>query len=326
MNEITTTYIEIVNEKGLKIILSDLGAAIYAIYVNDVPMTLSPADLLDFEKPRTYHGKSIGRVAGRIKDGKFEINGKQYQVELNEAGTKTLHGGFNGVSTKIFDYKTLELDDKTIVDFHYLSKDNEAGFPGALDINVKYTIYHDELSIKIEFDAFASEDTLCKLTNHAYFCLGSHKIDELKLQLNCPSFIEVDNETLIPLRDVSVEERPCCDFREGKYIVQDIENPYLKDSCTKGYDMHFNFEEIKTEIPQIILSNNEYQMEITTNFQGTQIYSDNFINEIPFLTNDVDHHRRGVAIEPQDSHLYDHILRKDEHYSRFIKYTFKVKN
>ena len=132
--------------------------------------------------------------------------------------------------------------------------------------------------------------------------------------------------TLIPLRDVSVDARPCCDFRKAKLIAQDIDDPYLKDSCTKGYDMHFNFESIQTDNPQIILSTDKYEMNIITDFQGTQIYSDNFKNTAPFITNEIDHTRRGVAIEPQDSHLYDHILRKDEYYYRFIKYIFKTKN
>lgn len=324
--ETETTYLEIVNNKGLKVILSDLGASIYAIYINDVIMTLSPKEIKDFGQIGVYHGKTIGRVAGRIKDGKFSINNKEYQVELNEAGIKTLHGGFNGISTKIFDYETMELEDKTVINFHYLSEDGEANFPGALDINVRYIIPNDELTLTIEFDAVSSDDTLCKLTNHAYFCLGSSKIDELKLRINSPSFIEVDNETLIPLRDVSVLDRPSCDFRESKYIVRDIDDPYLKDSCTKGYDMHFNFEKIDTVNPQITLSNDNYEMNITTDFQGCQIYSDNFTNSIHFISNETDNRRRGVAIEPQDSHLWEHILRKDELYHRFIKYTFSVKN
>lgn len=318
--------IEIKNSKGLRVLFTDLGAAIYAIYVDNTIMTLTPKNLLKFEERGIYHGKTIGRVAGRIKDGEFVLNNKTYHVEKNEAGTKTLHGGFNGLSTKIFDYELKEFEDKSIINFHYISPDGEAGFPGILDINVRYTIFDEDLSLLVEFDAVSSEDTLCKLTNHAYFCLGETTIDPLKLQINSPSFIEVDEKTLIPLRDVSVNDRKCCDFRNTKYIIEDIENPYLKDRCTKGYDMHFNFENIQIDSPQITLSTDKYEMNIYTDFQGAQIYSDNFTNSIPFITNEIKDRRRGVAIEPQDSHLYDHILRKDEHYHRFIKYSFKVKH
>ena len=119
----------------------------------------------------------------------------------------------------------------------------------------------------------------------------------------------------------SVSEVPSCDFSSLKPILKNIDDERLG----LGYDMHFNFNQIKTDEPQITLANDKYQLDIYTDFQGTQIYSDNFVRDTKFINNEVETTRRGVAIEPQDSHLWDHILRKDVYYKRFINYKFTVK-
>lgn len=313
-------FIEVTNDQNFKVQLTDLGASIYGIFINDIPMTLTTKDEKDFLKVSHYHGKTIGRYAGRIKDHQFELNNKIYITEENEPN-KTLHSGPSGISTKYFAYEIKEGDDSsTLVIFKYHSPALEAGFPGNMDITVTYNIKKG-YELEIRFEAICDEDTLCKLTNHSYFCLGSKNLNGVSLKLNSSSFVETEKGTLIPLKDTSVSEVPSCDFSSLKPILKDIDDERLG----LGYDMHFNFNQIITDKPQITLTNDKYQLDICTDFQGTQIYSDNFVRDTKFINNEVETTRRGVAIEPQDSHLWDHILRKNVYYKRFINYKFTVK-
>lgn len=311
-------FIEITNKDNFKVILTDLGASIYGIYINDIPMTLTTVDEKDFLSISHYHGKTIGRYAGRIKDHQFELNNKIYVTEENEPN-KTLHSGSNGLSTKYFSYEIIKEDDTTTVIFKYHSPHLEAGFPGNMDITVTYVIKNN-YEFNVTFNAISDEDTLCKMTNHSYFCLGNKNLEGISLRLNSTSYVETEKGTLIPLKDTTVKEVPSCDFTTLKPILKDIDDERLD----LGYDMHFNFTETVTDKPQVTLVSYKYQLDICTDFQGTQIYSDNFVNTAKFVNNEIETTRRGVAIEPQDSHLWDHILRKGVTYNRFINYKFSV--
>lgn len=308
-------FIKIKNE-SLTINLCNLGASIYSIYYKGVLMTQTPKNVEDFKKINLYHGKTIGRVANRIEYGNIIINDKTYQISVNE-GLNTLHGGQDGLSCQFFNYYFTNDNEKVIVTFEYLSQDGESGFPGNLHLKVKYIIFENTLSI--EYYADSDEDTLCNLTNHTYFCLGEDNINNLSMYLDSDKYIKTRRTDLIPIRIEKVPQY--LDFSTMKAINKDINNINLLNAKTNGYDHHFCFKCKAKNTPQIKLSSTNYQLEISTNFSGVQIYTDNYEDGIEYL-NSKDLKRRGVAIEPEDSHLDDRLLKKGTEYYRYIKYSF----
>lgn len=307
-------FIHLKNDIGFELVITNLGASIYQIKFHGKDMVLTTINVSDFKKDAVFYGKTIGRVAGRYKDGILDLNGKKYILSTNEL-KNTLHGGKHGLSTKIFDCELHKLLDGMEVIYSYLSPDLESGFPGNVKFKIIYHFYEKKSEFDIEFLAKSDADTPINLTNHSYFNLGADSIDQLELKMNASQYIDVD-DTLCPIKIQNCE--PCRDFKTRKYVVKDIEDSILKK--TDGYDNYFVFDHPNKE-NKVYLWSKEFEMIITTDFIGTQIYSDNFNNQALTTSSSLSR-RRSVAIEPSDSHLSNRILKKNELYNRYIKYSF----
>ena len=282
----------VIKNEYLEVTLCSLGASIYRIIYDGKDMVITPRDKNDFYKTSVYYGKTIGRLCGRIV---AEQKGN-LKPQANEEGV-SLHGGFDGLSTKEF-----IVDAKpTFAEFHYLSKDGEAGYPGNVVFRVRYELIDD--SLIVSFFAITDKPCLLALTNHAYFCLGEDKLNNLYLQMENDKYIVTDDK-LLPVKYESIPDK--WDFTKGKKLSE-----------TDDIDNYFLFKEKKVQ-----LSSNKYSMNISTNFVGTQIFTDHWIDNIDVYSSKEKVHR-SVAIEPQDSQLERKELLPNEHYERYIKYTFK---
>jgi len=310
--------IEVLNKIGFKVIFAKLGASIYSIEYKGKQITLTP-NFEDFKKTGLYHGKTIGRVGNRIKGNKIVCDNKEYIIENNE-GDNTLHGGINGISSKNFDYLINEEKDYTEVIFSYLSPDLESGFPGNLAIKVIYKIFENTAKIKLNLKANTDKETLCSLTNHAFFMLGEEDETNLKLTIKASTYILPRKEDLIGICREKVPNY--LDFKDGRMIMKDINHPVLMDGKTQGYDHHFFFDKVGINEENIILESKKIRMKIFTDYSGCQIYTDNYPDNIKFLNTDKTI-RRGIAIEPQESHLDLHYLRPGENYNHTIIYLFE---
>ena len=286
-----TKFVVIKNEH-LEVTLCTLGASIYRIIYDGKDMVLTPKDKNDFFKSNIYYGKTIGRVCGRIEAKPFlNINPQD-----NERGV-SLHGGCDGLSTKEF-----SVDAKpTFAEFHYLSKDGEAGYPGNLILRVRYELIDN--SLIVSFYAVTDKQCLLALTNHAYFCLGESTNENLSLRMENDKYIVVDDR-LLPVRYENVPEK--WNFTKGKFLSE-----------TGDIDNYFLFNEKRVE-----LSSKKYSLNIVTNFEGTQLFTDHWLDNVEVYSSDEKLHR-SIAIEPQDSQLDRKELLPNEHYERYIKYTFK---
>lgn len=282
----------VLKNEYLEVTLCSLGASIYRIIYDGKDMVLTPRDKNDFYKTSVYYGKTIGRLCGRIV---AEQKGN-LKPQANEEGV-SLHGGFDGLSTKVF-----IVDAKpTFAEFHYLSKDGEAGYPGNIVFRVRYELIDD--SLIVTFFAITDKPCLLALTNHAYFCLGEDKLNNLCLQMENDKYIVTDDK-LLPVKYESIPDK--WNFTNGKKLSE-----------TGDIDNYFLFKEKKVQ-----LSSNKYSLNISTNFVGTQIFTDHWIDNIDVYSSKEKVHR-SVAIEPQDSQLERKELLPNEHYERYIKYTFK---
>ena len=304
-------------DKDIEITFSNLGASIYSIVINGKYMTLTPKDVEDFKNPKVYHGKTIGRTANRIKGNVIKISNKNHELKNNE-GENVLHGGKDGLSNQIWNY---ELSDNEIR-FSYMSKDGESGYPGNLFVRVIYTLDLENKIIDVDYSAQSDEKTLCSLTNHAYFTLGEDNIDNLQLFIAGKTYILPDPQDLVGVRKENVPDY--LDFTTPKLIKEDINNASLQNSRTKGYDHYIYFDEIN-DANQVILNGDKYQLSIKTNFEGVQIYSDNYEDGVKYFGTSEDIHR-GIAIEPSDNHLELHLLEPNTAYKKHIRYQFFEKS
>lgn len=116
--------------------------------------------------PHPYFGAIIGRYANRIAGGKFEIDGITYQVSQNE-GENTLHGGEVGWDKVIWRVKEHTSNSLTLA---HTSPDGDQGFPGKVEVEVKYKISGSALDIS--YRATTDKPTVINLTNHSYFNLN----------------------------------------------------------------------------------------------------------------------------------------------------------
>lgn len=309
-------YIQAETKSGLKVVFSSLGASIFSIHFNGEIMSENPASTKDFLKPNIYHGKTIGQIANRVKDGKVIINDVTYQITPNE-GPTALHGGPGGLSQHCFGIQRFQKDGNLTIIYSH-EKPKKGGYlPGKVNYLVAYTLSDDSTSIRVDYRASSDEDTIIALTNHTFFCLGDENIDDLKMMIPSHRFIHPDESLLIP-----VEERdivPCLDFNKKKPLIKDIDDPYLLNSRTKGYDHSFILDK-----NTLLLDNNKYSLEVETNFKTVQIYTDNYSDGVK-MSNSPYELRRGVAIEPQDSLLNREVIKKRTPYERYIIYTFKKK-
>jgi len=165
----------------------------------------------DYVKTPYQVGKTIGRVAGRIKDANFQINGRDYQMEQNE-GENFLHGGSHGLQYQNFEAQVIS--DHGVMFSHTVH--GEDGFPGTLKVNVVYTLNDDD-EVSIVYGGRTDEDTLFNPTCHVYFDVDDDEnIRQQKLQINADHFLDVDDGKA-PTGELLATEGPY-DFKKPRAI------------------------------------------------------------------------------------------------------------
>lgn len=197
-------------DNGFKVSLANRGAIIQDIIKNGKSMVCGFEDPKRYyEKSNPFFGTTVGRVANRIGNSVFKLNGKEYKLESNE-GPNTLHGGFAGYDKQMFFgpiAKQSKADGKVIntFEFSYLDKDGMNGFPGDVEAVIKYTI--DEESVGIEFignhlSTSPAEATILNLTNHSYFNIsGTDSTDGTIVKSVTNKQLEV-NDALLPTGNI----------------------------------------------------------------------------------------------------------------------------
>lgn len=226
-----------------------------------------------------FFGATIGRYGNRIKNGQFTLDGKKYQLDVNN-GPNTLHGGKGGFHNVMWEGK--QLGDSAVA-FTYTSADGEMGFPGTLQARVTYTLTNDN-AMKMDYEATTDKKTVCNLTNHAFFNLngsGSGTINNHILQINANEYTPVDS-TLIPFGKMeSVTDTPF-DFTTPTAIgarVMDTTNKQL--NYGKGYDHNYVLRATDgttiTHAATVTGDASGITMDIYTIEPGLQFYGGNFM-------------------------------------------------
>ena len=199
-----STFINIKNDVGLEIELCSMGAAIYSIRYGERLLTFAPEDKELFLHNLGYYGKTVGRIAGRVKDGLLKIHDKTYQLDINEHGKNTLHSGKASWAFVDFKFEIKEEKDGINIIFTHFSKALEGGFPGDAFATITYFVYFDKPQFELIHHVDVSEDTIIALTNHAYYSIAKPGNIVLDHYLTIPAdkYIHVDDLLILQGEDV----------------------------------------------------------------------------------------------------------------------------
>ena len=311
------TFIEIFLNK-FKVTLSTLGASIYEIDRNGDVLTLTPSKYDDFLKDNIYHGKTIGPVANRIKNAELKIDDNLFCFTPNE-NNNLLHSGIHGFSNTIFEYEICEINGDLLVIFSTFASNSYDGFPGERSVKITYKISENgSLNLLIIYDVFSDAKTLLKMTNHTYFNLGEQNIGNLSLKVPSKFYIRPDDNDLLPISKEQIID--CLDFSDKKKLSDAINNEFLKKVRANGID-HFIYFDSHINDVRLSLESTKYLLELKTDFEGVQLYSDNYEDNVSYKSIST-LKNRGLAIEPSDSHL-DYNL--TQVYQRYISYKISLK-
>ena len=271
------------NSKGTKAVILTLGATLDKLIIKNKDGVFTDVlvghDDIDGHVNRSdYQGVVVGQFANRIKDGKFTIDGTQYNVTCNEKGITCLHGG-GEYSSAIWD---AIITDDNAVELTYFSPDGKEGFPGNVKVTVTYTLTDDN-ALSIGYSAVSDKKTIINLTNHAYFNLNGYKCNtalDHTVTINADFYTPID-EISIPTGELAPVEGTPFDFRTAKTIGKDIECDHIQLKNGNGYDHNFCINGFDGTLKTAaIATGNEsgITMEVKTTLPGIQFYTGNFLD------------------------------------------------
>ena len=236
---------ELRNRAGTAIRFIPLGGIITAIEVADRTgrhdnIVLAFADLGQYASQTIYLGATItGRYANRIANARFVLDGNEYRLAPTD-GTSCVHGGRIGFDKRVWSVEPSADDPGRAALLRYTSPDGEEGFPGKLDIAVRYTL-SDNNSFRIDYSATTDAPTIVNLTNHAYFNLRGLPSGDILghvLEIAADRYTPAD-DILIPTGEIAIVAGTPFDFRQPRAIGDRIRTPHPQIIAGRGYDLNY---------------------------------------------------------------------------------------
>jgi len=223
-------------------------------------------------------GSTVGRYANRIANGKFSLDGVEYNTPLNN-GKNTLHGGPAGWHSVVWNTEILKGTEFPSVKFSYVSPDMEEGFPGTVNAELIYT-WTDKNEIIMDYSCTTDKKTVINMTNHAYFNLhgaGNGDILDHEVTIKASAFTPVDS-FMIPTGEIRPVAGTPFDFNTPHTVGERIGENYDQLILGNGYDHNYvldNKEEVDATVYEPVSGR---MLEIITDQPGLQLYTGNFLN------------------------------------------------
>ncbi len=298
------------NASGMVARVTEYGATLTELWAPDRDGTLADVvlgyeRLDDYVGAPFYLGATLGRVANRIANGKFTLDGQTYSLATNRAPNH-LHGGVRGFDKRIWTSRPGAAGTRAIgggsaasVTFTYTSPDGEEGYPGTLTVTVAYTLT-DANELRIDYTATTDKPTPINLTNHSFFNLaGSGTILDHVLTLNADRSTPVST-SLLPTGEIAPVIGTALDFTRPRRIGDRIEE---MRSFANGYDHNFVLNG-SGGTPALAARVEEPRfgriLEIWTTEPGVQFFTGNrFDGTFPGVGGAVYQRHAGFALEPQ---------------------------
>ena len=344
--EIAELY-TITNKNGMSVNLSTFGATIVGIKVPNkdghfIDVTHGYKNVTPYEKsPIGHAGGTIGPYANKISEGKFIVNGEEYQLDCNKDNGKShSHGGKNGLDIQNWRAKTL----KDGIEFTYKTKDLANGYPGDVKYRVIYRL-DDDNNLHIQYKVKSNKDTIVNLTNHNYFNLdGAENTQEnsvLDHIVHLPNSTKITpvNSMGIPKGEFMETKNTPFDFSTPQKIADVINLEHEQLKIGKGFDQNYCVDNYDgknlIEVANVKSEKTGIKLQVYSNLPGFQFYTANNLGK---STQPTGKHgkkyekRSGFCIEPQfypnaintENFKEKGILKVGEEYNKEIVYSFTV--
>lgn len=333
-NEKEAQLFTLTNDKGLTVKITNYGCTITSIEQpgkNEEPDNL----VCGFEKLEDYlsdeylgsypyFGTIIGRFGNRIANGHLEVEGKTYQMAVNN-GPNHLHGGITGFDKRLWEAQTFQTNDAVGVELSYLSPHLEENYPGNLKVMCIYSL-NNKNELGIEYIAETDQATVVNLTNHTYFNLTGGKENILNHELKLTAKRMTEFVEQIPTGKIVPVEGTPFDFSEFKTFARDL------NQLPTGYDDNFVLDNEAGELKftgTLRAKSSGRQIDVFTTQPGMQLYTGYWIPELTIGGKKKFGSYAGVALETQhypDSVHHPHfpttLLKPGETYNEKTVYRF----
>lgn len=281
------------NGHGITATVISYGAALQALVMPDsagktADVVLGYASLEGYLAKSEYFGGTVGRVANRIANGRFVLDGITYQTPQNDKGN-ALHGGERGFDKVLWEITDVRRGPTASVAMRYVSADGDQGYPGTLTVFATYSL-DESNALRIEYTATTDRPTVVNISNHAYWNLAGEgaaagAMGHL-LVIPAETFTPVD-ENLIPTGEFRSVNGTVFDFRRATAIgvrVRDGHDPQIASG--RGYDHNFVIAREVSAQPRLVARVTEpvsgRSFELWSNQPGLQFYSGNFLDGTVF--------------------------------------------
>lgn len=324
------------NDQGMQLTCLNFGCIVTKILVPDKDrnfenVVLGFNTLEEYIDHPTYFGCIVGRVAGRIKDAQFTLDGKTYILEANE-GNNHLHGG-EGLHQKIWQAQPVEQENAIGMRFSYESPAGEAGYPGRLNLSVLYWLTNDNQWVMI-IEGESDQKTIVNMTNHTYFNLSGHVRRDIlahRLTLKSDAFLELDTDLLPTGKKVNVFNTPF-DFRMGRKLRDGVYSDHPQNILVGGYDHPFILHEQFNREIVLVDEQSGRQLTVETNQPCVIVYTANQLgNDFVLQEGRKGEKYLGVCLETQGypdavhhSHFPPIVLAPGEKYRAVTSYSFSI--
>ena len=334
-----TSLFVLTNKNGCELTVTNFGARIVSLMVPDkdgnwVDVVTGYDSLNGYLSPKDpYFGAICGRTGNRIAKGKFTLDGKEYNLDVNN-GPNNLHGGLKGFNAKVWDANQVDMQ---TLELTYISKDGEEGFPGNLTTKVTYHLTDDN-AVEISYHASTDQATILNLTNHSYFNLsgaGDVSINDHILTIYAEKYLPTD-ETAIPYGDPESVKGTPMDFTSPQPIGSRIDEDFQQLVYGNGYDHNYVLDNKEHELSLAVVCTSPKTgivMETYTTEPGVQLYTGNWLSDLAGKNGKYYNERSAVCFETQ--HFPDSInhpqypsviLRPTETFKSKTIYKFSINN
>ena len=306
------------------------GATLQSLWVPDKSgvrrdVVLGYESLAEYRQNDGYLGATVGRCANRIAGAQLALDGVTYPLCANE-GANQLHSGPHGLHQKVWDWEQAEENRVTL---RTVSPHGEDGYPGTLQVSVTYTL--SDGALRIDYEAHCDRDTVCNLTNHAYFNLagqGSGSVTSHLLRVNADCYTPCGAGT-IPTGEVRAVDGTALDLRGGEVLGTRLDAAELEEY--HGYDHNFCLS--GSDAAQLFCPESGICMDAETTMPGLQVYTAGFLTERRGKDGAVYGKNHGVCLETQfwpdavhHGHFPSPVLRAGEVYRHRTAYRFSLKS
>ncbi len=274
------------NQSGIEARITNYGGRVVTLKTPDRngrfgDIVLGFDDLAGYLGKNPYFGALVGRYANRIANAEFALNGTRYTLARND-GQNSLHGGWKGFDKEVWSAREIGGNGEPALELNYLSADGEEGYPGNLQVTVRYALNSNN-ELRVDYAATTDKDTVLNLTNHSYFDLsgeGAGKILEFEVMINADRFTPV-NVHLIPTGELRPVEKTPFDFRKPMPIGSRIDEADEQLKLAIGYDHNFVLNRTGNE-PGLAARAKDPRtgrvLEVFTTQPGLQFYTGNHLD------------------------------------------------